>query len=193
MASTDPVHYLAGRLCGPTQDRIMITIIFPSDKPFSDIAYYSFLQGLNLFSIECTCHKKGCLIYYGWYKRSVRLPDGCLELSVQRVRCRECGRSHALLPSVLVPYSQITLGDQQGILICAEAGSRTDAILEQNPYIDEGNVKYIIRQYRRHWKERILSIGRTLLDSLTIPCLSAYSRQFMQIHRTPNILFCPPT
>ena len=97
------------------------------------------------------------------------------------------------MPSVLVPYSQITLGDQQGILICAEAGSRADAILEQNPYIDEGNVKYIIRQYRRHWKERILSIGRTLLDSLTIPCLSAYSRQFMQIHRTPNILFCPPT
>ena len=171
----------------------MITVIFPSDKPFSDIAYYSFLQELSLLSIECTCHKKGCLIYYGWYKRTVRLPEGHLELSIQRVRCTECGKTHALIPSVLVPYSQITLADQQGILICAENGQKADDVVEQSHIIDESGARYIIRQYRKHWKERILSIGRTLLDSLTIPCLSAYSRQFMQIHRTPNILFCPPT
>lgn len=171
----------------------MITVIFPSDKPFSDIAYYSFLQELNILSIECTCHIKGCLIYYGWYKRTVKLPEGSFELSIQRVRCTKCLKTHALIPSVLVPYSQIPLEDQQGILSRAENGQKADAVLEQNPFIDESNVKYIIRQYRKHWKERIRSIQRTLLDSLTIPCLSAYSRQFMQIHKTPNILFCPPT
>lgn len=70
--------------------------------------------------------------------------------------------------------------------ICS--GTSPEAILAENLLIDENNVKYIVRQYRRHWKQRLLSIGQTLLDSLTVPCLHAYFRQFMQIHRTRNIL-----
>jgi hypothetical protein len=65
--------------------------------------------------------------------------------------------------------------------------------LDRNPQIDENNVKHIIRQYKKHWKERLLSICLSIHDRLTIPCLSAFSRQFMQIHKTPNILFAPPT
>ena len=171
----------------------MITVLFPSDKAFSKNIYYFFIQTLNLFTVECTCHKKGCLIFYGWYTRKVKLPTGLSEFSVQRVRCKECGKTHALIPSVLVPYSRIRLKDQQDILILAETGGDTADALDENQQIDENNVKHIIRQYKKHWKERILSIGLTLRDTLTVPCLSAYSRQFMQIHRTPNILFCPPT
>lgn len=171
----------------------MITVLFPSDKPFSDVLYYTFLQNLNLFLIECTCHKKGCLIFYGWYTRKVKLPTELLTLSVQRVRCKECGKTHALIPSLLVPYSQITLKDQQDILILAENGLPPADVMERNTLIDENHVRYIIRQYKKHWKERLLSISLAIRDSLVIPCLSAFSRQFMQIHKTPNILFKPPT
>ena len=194
MASTDPVHVPRRRTLRFLQKtRIMITVLFLSDKSFSDNLYYTFLQSLNLFAIECTCHKKGCLIFYGWYKRKVKLPSKLLTLSIQRVRCRECGRTHALIPSVLVPYSQITLKDQQDILILAESGLPPAEVLERNPRVDENNAKHIIRQYNKHWKERLLSISLSVRDSLTIPCLSAFSRQFMQIHKTPNILFPTPT
>lgn len=171
----------------------MITVLFPSDKPFSEKLYFSFLQLINLFSVECTCHKKGCLIFYGWYKRKVKLPSGPLLLSVQRVRCKECGKTHALLPSVLVPYSQVSLKDQLDILILTEDDRSPETVMDRNPMIDENNVKHIIRLYKKHWKERLRSIGLTLRDELIIPCLSAFSRQFMQIHRIPNILFVPPT
>ena len=171
----------------------MITVLFPSDKPFSEDLYYAFLQTLNLFLIECTCHTKGCLIFHGWYERKVKLPSRLLTLSVQRVRCKECGKTHALIPSLLVPYSQITLKDQQDILILAESGLPPEDVMERNALIDENHVRYIIRQYKKHWKERLLSISLTIRDSLVIPCLSAFSRQFMQIHKTPNILFEPPT
>jgi len=171
----------------------MITVLFPSDKPFSEKLYFAFLQLLNLFSVECTCHKKGCLIFYGWYKRKVKLPSGPLLLSVQRVRCKECGKTHALLPSVLVPYSQVSLKDQLDILILAEDLQSPETVMDRNPLIDENNVKHIIRQYKKHWLERLRSIGLTLTDDLIIPCMAAFSRQFMQIHRTPNILFALPT
>lgn len=68
-----------------------------------------------------------------------------------------------------------------------------EEVLQQNLLVDENNVKYIFRQFRKHWKQRILSLGLSLSCALSIPCLSVYSRQFMQIHRTRNILFIPPT
>ena len=110
---------------------------------------------------------------------------------IQRVWCKQCGTSHAILLSAFVPYSQICLDDQQQILIRMENGSSYEPVMKNNLLIDENNIKYIIRQFRRHWEQRILSIGKTLSDNLTIPCLSAYSRQFMQIHRTRNILYAP--
>ena len=109
-------------------------------------------------------------------------------MCVQRVLCKECGTTHALLPDILVPYSQIPMEDQKKIIRFIENHESPLPVLEANCLIDENNTKSIIRQYREPWKERLLSIGRTLLESLTIPCFSAFSRQFMQIHRTRNKL-----
>lgn len=147
------------------------------------------MEELQLGMVGCTCGKRGCLIRYGHYHRYVKLDSGLLRLNVQRVWCKACGTSHALLPSLLVPYSQITLWDQQAILLCVEGGDSPAPVMERNNLIDENNVKYIIQQFRKHWLERIRSLGLSLVDSLAIRCILAYSRQFMQIHRTRNALF----
>lgn len=167
----------------------MITVLFEDCNDFSQNFYDQVLDDLQLHMVECTCGKKGCLIRYGYYRRYVKLASGFLLLTVQRVWCRKCGTSHALIPSLLVPYSQITLADQQTVLRCAESGKSPVPIMESNNLIDENNVKYIIRQFKKHWKERIRSLGLSLSDSLSIRCIMAYSRQFMQIHRTQNKLF----
>ena len=114
-------------------------------------------------------------------------------LLVQRVLCTECRHTHALLPSLLVPYSQATLKDQQDIICALEDHRPADDVMQRNLLIDENNVKYILRQFRSHWRQRLLSIGLSVSGSLPVPCLSLYRRQFMQIHRTRNILFVPPT
>lgn len=54
------------------------------------------------------CKSKDTLIKYGHYKRNLSIFDGnSIEnyiVSVQRVMCKGCGRSHALLPNFIVPY-----------------------------------------------------------------------------------------
>lgn len=167
----------------------MITVLFEDCNDFSQIFYNQVIDDLQLNMVECPCGKKGGLILYGHYSRYVKLASGFLPLNVQRVWCKECKKAHALLPSLLVPYSQITLEDQQAILLCAEDGDFPVPVMERNNLIDENNVKYIIRQFRKHWKERIRSLGLSLIDCLAIPCIMEYSRQFMQIHRTRNKLF----
>ena len=144
------------------------------------------IDGLQLFQAQCTCGKKGSLIRYGHYKRSVKLNSVLIRLSIQRVLCKECLASHALIPSILVPYSQLPLHDQQQILYCAEKGKDMEPGMESNILIDENNVKYIIRQFRKHWKQRLLSAALSIMDDLTASCLAVYSRQFMQIRRTRN-------
>ncbi len=168
---------------------VMITVLVKDSNHFSQEFYDQIIAGLQLQSLECTCGKKGCLILYGHYTRIVKYKSKTIRLSVQRVMCTECHTTHALLLSLIVPYSQIPLADQQEILEDIDQGQSPDPVLDRNTLIDENNVKYIIRQFRRHWKQRLLSIGKTLQDNLTVPCLHAFFRQFMQIHRTRNKLY----
>lgn len=168
--------------------KTMITVNFDDCNNFSQDVYDCTIAGLPLHMVECTCGKGGCLIRFGYYERSVKFLSVFIHLSVQRVRCTECGVTHALIPSLLVPYSQITLYDQQQILDCSEQGGSMESVMQRNLLIDENNIKYIIRQFKYHWKQRLLSLSLNILDELTVPCLHSYARQFMQIHRTRNKL-----
>ena len=64
-----------------------------------------------------------------------------------------------------------------------------------NPEIDESNIASVLRQFRRFWKERILSQGISLdgHNHLIRQSFAFFTRQFMQIKCTPNILFIMPT
>ena len=67
--------------------------------------YDNLIYSLQIDMLKCSnCHKSGCLVYYGKYTRHVRLCGKMIEFSVQRVKCTECGRTHAILVSVIVPF-----------------------------------------------------------------------------------------
>ena len=155
---------------------------------FSQDLYISLIDSLQLHMVECTCGKSGCLIFFGHYHRLVKYLSDTVRLCIQRVFCRECGKTNALLPSLLVPYSQIPLRDQQEFLHAMDSGSSPEPVMERNNLVDENHIKYIFSQFKKHWKQRLISLGLSLLDDLTSPCLYAFSRQFMQIHRTRNRL-----
>ena len=91
----------------------------------------------------------------------------------------------------MVPYSQVSLSDQQRICIDYEEGRNVSLVCESNPSVDENNVKSILRNYRRRWREKLRSLKIRLfpLDDLILSCFSDYSSQFMQIHRQVNKLF----
>jgi hypothetical protein len=95
----------------------------------------------------------------------------------------------------IVPYSQIPLRDQADILIDVLSGKSPVDALNRNPLVDENNLRHILRNFRRHWKERLLSerLSLAALGMLAGKCLAIYKRQFMQIRKTANILFAIPT
>lgn len=174
---------------------IMITVETENYNHISQDFYNNTIHSLDLALIPCTCGHSGCLIRHGVYKRRIQLADTVITLSVIRVYCKECGHTHALLLSSMVPYSQIPLRLHVSTIIAAEHQTDFASLLDGQVCVDENNLKSILRNYQLHWRERLwaASIRLTDLSRLISGCFSYFSRQFMQIKTTRNKLFVPPT
>ena len=173
----------------------MITLFVEENNPITPSFYNNLIANLQLHQLTCTCGHSGCLSVHGYYTRSLKTPEGKLSFRICRVICSFCHHTHALLPSALVPFSQISLSEHAEIISCHETKKEWEPLMSRNPSIDESNCRYIIRSFLRHWKQRLLSEHIRLSDvsSLIRSCFSAFARQFMQIHCTPNTLFMNTT
>lgn len=173
----------------------MITIFLSENNPISQKSYDDAINQLDPFCLPCTCGCSGSLIRYGFYLRYVKAGGTKFPLIIRRVLCQSCGHSHALIPSDLVPYSQIPLEDHVSLIEAFEKGNDPKTILDANPEIDDRTPFRLIRMYLRYWRERLLSERIILrpLVRLTRQCLSLFGKQFMQIKNTPNIFYPPPT
>lgn len=174
---------------------LMITIKTENYNHISQDFYNKTIDSLDLHLIPCTCGHSGGLIRYGSYKRNIQLKDDVVTLTIVRVYCKHCGHTHALLLSSFVPYSQIPLTVHVSAILAYEQKNSLNPILADQCCVDENNLKSLVRSYRRHWRERLLSSGLLLSDwgSLVSGCFSFFSRQFMQIKTTCNKLFLLPT
>lgn len=175
--------------------KTMITVFVSENNPISQKSYDDAMDQLDPFRLPCTCGCSGSLIRYGSYRRHVKADGTKFPLIIRRVLCQSCSRSHALIPSSLVPYSQIPLEDQISLIEAFEEGDATDSILDSNPEMDDRTPFPLIRMYLLYWRERLLSerIALRPFVQLTKQCLSLFGKQFMQIKNTPNIFFPPPT
>lgn len=173
----------------------MITITVPFDKPLNQKTYENLINTLQFHRLQCTCGRSGCLTIHGYYTRSLKEEDSEITLSVCRVKCSHCGKTHALLPSQLVPYSRVSLQDQVSIISAYEDSGDFEQIMEETPSIDENLTASIIKRYITHWMQKVRSfrIELSLPSRLVKQCFSLFGNQFMQIRQTPNILFPTPT
>lgn len=173
----------------------MLTVPVQDFNTFTQEFYNSVISSLQLHTLKCSCGHSGCLICHAYYSRRVITPTGKKPLNILRVKCSECARTHALLLSSMVPYSQISAEDQRMITDAYENGSDRNELCSSGNGIDENNIKAVIRRYLRYWRERLRawSIYLDSLPALSEDCFSHYSKQFMQIRGTFNALVPSPT
>ncbi len=172
-------------------DITMITIFLRDCNSISQSFYDSVINRIQLHQLCCTCGHSACMSIHGYYFRSIKLPEGTIRLRICRVKCSECNKTHALLLSSFIPYSQIRLCDQHQICVDFESHLPASSVCEANPEIDENNVKSILRNYRHRWREMLRSqkIGLSPVSDLVTSCFLNYSAQFMQNHRGAVRLF----
>lgn len=171
----------------------MITLNVIENNPLTPKFYNYIISNLQFHRLTCSCNHSACLSVHGYYHRFIKTPTGKLKFRICRVKCSLCGKTHAILLSSFVPYSQISLSEQVAIISSFESDSSFESVMVNNPSIDESNCRYVLKQFFSHWKERLLAYGISFRFSDLLHCFSFYKRQFMQIKSTPNILFLNTT
>lgn len=171
------------------KNSFMITNKHEIVKQLNQDYYDEFIDNLNLNSL--TCPNDGCghhdFVRHGYYERTIKFKDYSVRLRILRVKCKACGSTHAILLDCMVPYSQLSLDIQKIIIACDHIKDFEDC-MDSNTKLDESTFYYVRNQYRKHWKQRLLSMAISLTDNLVEKCFSYFSRQFMQIHCMRNIL-----
>lgn len=119
--------------------------------------YNNLISNLQFHKLHCSYGHSGYLTVHGYYHRYLKTPSGKLTFSICRVKCEVCGKTHAILLSSFVPYSQILLKNHIEIIEAFEDVAQTASLLKSNDSIDEISFRYIIRQYLNHWKQKLLS------------------------------------
>ena len=168
----------------------MITIKANDFKSITQEKYNEATAKLDLVLLKCSCGHTGCLERHGYYERKLKTPWKIIKLRILRVRCKECGKTHAILPELVVPYSQIPADIQQQMLLYPLGSPELTKIMEDNNDITESNVLAVRSRFKKYWKERLLSMGRDLREDiagLIRHCFAHFHRQFMQIRRGMNL------
>lgn len=157
-------------------------------------AYFQQVNSIVLCEVVCpVCGKKGCLIFYGTYGRNLFWYSLNILLHIQRVRCKECGSTHALMPHIIVPYSRVPLVDQQEILQHFVEGTSPEEVLERNLLIDWDAAYRIYRNFTNFWEQRISDLNLSIWDDLFASCLDKYFMQPFQMRDRVNMLLRLPT
>ena len=147
--------------------------------------YDEIIDNLDFNRLICPKCSHSDLIIHGYYTRRLKTKIGTIYLRIIRVICKDCGSTHALLLSCLVPYSSVDLNSHIRIVNNDDINGLMDEIND----IDESSVAYVKRMFNSHFKERLLSVCISIDDNLVFNCFKYFKRQFMQIKCINNVLF----
>lgn len=145
-----------------------------------------YINKLDLKDLVCFCGNSRCLTKHAYYPRKVKSCHGTISLKILRVKCSQCNRTHAIILSCMVPHSQILL-KQLLEIVKMPSKSLNDVMISHN--IDEAHIRYIKKQFRLYWKERIERLNVLKEDLLPSLCFHHFKLQFMQIRNRINIPF----
>ena len=173
-----------------SNNSIMITVSFTGFKGITTKIYGELTANLPLYRLHCSCGHAGCLVRHGYYRRRLKTRQGTIVLCILRVKCKECGRTHAILPELVVPYSQIPADLQQYMLLYPLGSPELEELMQANSDITESSVLAVRSRYRKQWKERLLTMGHKVQEEIADLIREAFSffhRQFMQIRQGTNL------
>ena len=148
---------------------------------------------LNISIRKSPCCEKGILIKHGYYTRCFRTHSGEETLTILRVKCSVCCKTHALLPSDLIPYCQCGTESSISFILNYEAGKNCDeGLADTNGLLDENDYYRCIKKYKTNWKGRIESLhfnihklSENFIEYGAI-CIRSFCRHFLQMRDPPD-------
>lgn len=157
----------------------MITLkVDKLNREISQKLYDEIIASVDIHLLECTC-KRHNMVVHGYYTRKLKTNNGNIELVILRVRCKDCGKTHAVLISFIVPYQSIEMSVQIKII----TDNDIEKIMYCNPSIDELDIFRVKERFRLRYKSFMKSLNLTFEDDLVLESFRYFRSNFMQMHK----------
>lgn len=79
--------------------------------------YTNYINLLDVDNLTCpSCNDKVGFIVHAYYQRNIITDLGRVKITIQRIQCKSCAKTHALIPAFLIPYSLVNTHDIISIL-----------------------------------------------------------------------------
>ncbi|EAX49040.1 ISChy3, orf1 [Thermosinus carboxydivorans Nor1] len=99
----------------------------------------NFLYKLDPATLLCPACQTPSLVRHGAYRRSLTWGCETFVITVYRVKCCHCGRTHAILPDFIAPYRHYALPDIEEAV--SRVLDRTIPVEKASKYCDVSTVK----------------------------------------------------
>ena len=163
----------------PKKDNSMIVINCSSVKIVDQKSYDEIIDEIELAALRCpNCTNVGMHVH-AYYERSFITFGLKIRMTIKRVVCPICHKTHALLLSAFVPYTHYDIKIYLQVIEKEEAIESLLDLCEMS--LD--TLKRIRRNFKKRWSHMLESKRLLIKDSdLSLHCVQSFKRQFMQIH-----------
>ena len=157
----------------------MISLIYKYNKSNmalnANISQYECdMKNLNSFEVQCNCGCRGSIIKYGTYSRGIIIDDKVVTINIQRVYCKECGETHALMPVFIIPFDRRPLKYVLELIDIVKNEKVNSADYEL--------VKY--QKLFKQWEKNLKIINKSFNDDIfDLIVFSAYKFKIMFLQR----------
>lgn len=173
----------------------MITFQTFNFNNYSQDSYDLDISSLALTKIKCTCGSTGHFHRHAVYPRYLTLDsDNTILISIVRIKCESCNCTHALLPSIIIPYRILSNPCIIKIIQSYRNVSDSASVISKITGFSRELVKKIIAFFIKFHKERLTSFlaffGRCDFEcfDFIINYFSEYHVMFMQHISTKNMI-----
>lgn len=171
----------------PSRGNLMIILNNKKiNQNFSEILR-KYQNQINFCSLQCPNCESHEYILWGTYERGVTyFKNGELTsevIVIQRIRCKSCHKSHALLPFGIIPYKQLT--DEVMIMLLSKDNDITyyseDIITTYKKQFKKTCYPYLVTILKEVKTSQILKLLKTEKNKILTKFINETNKCFMQI------------
>lgn len=146
----------------------------------SQQSYDDYINLIDVHSLTCTCGSHDNVIH-GYYQRMVRTDKNNIKLRILRIRCKSCGKTHAVLMSLIIPYKSVCLNTSIRII----KKDKIDSLMIENIQIDEQIISRIQKVFNERYKKWMSLSKLTFDDDLVYKSFIDFKSNFLQVRKGP--------
>lgn len=136
---------------------------------------------LTFNKVVCpSCNMIGNFEIKGYYERTIIVNNYSVRVKILRIKCKDCGRTHAIFFFDFIPYYQLSSQDSK--------------ILLQKSYIDDNYDFELLKKLKKRmeiFKNRIKQFSISIndkIEDITIKYIKERRNSYLQIHRGTIII-----